>query len=176
MTRHFDSARPWAGRYAMDDRAGSAPRTRHVAPHAAPGIQHPARRGPAWVAAVLCLALAAAGRVSAQETVEYDGTDALGSIRVVFDQGGGVIARADYMPFGEEVAAPGPMPPERFAGQTRDGEVGLDYVQARMYQSRSAKFASIESSSRCSADPSTLEPVSVRQEQSAVQGGSNWPK
>ena len=39
---------------------------------------------------MLCLALAAAGRVSAQESVEYDGTDALGSIRVVFDQSGGV--------------------------------------------------------------------------------------
>ena len=91
---------------------------------------------------MLCLALAAAGRVSAQETVEYDGTDALGSVRVVFDQSGGVIARADYLPFGEEVFAPGPMPAERFTGQARDGEVGLDYLRARMMQSRTARFAS----------------------------------
>ena len=141
MTRHPDGARQSASRCAMDDRAGSAPRTRHVAPHVAPSTPHAARRLQC-LAAMLCLALAAAGRVSAQETVEYDGTDALGSVRVVFDQSGGVIARADYLPFGEEVFAPGPMPAERFTGQARDGEVGLDYLRARMMQSRTARFAS----------------------------------
>src|SRR4029079_5143695 len=59
---------------------------------------------------------------SAQEAVEYYGTDALGAIRVVLDQSGGVVGRSDYMPFGEEVFAPGPMPRQRFTGQERDGD------------------------------------------------------
>ena len=84
--------------------------------------------------------LAAAAPVSAQETVEYYGTDALGSVRAVFDQTGGVIARADYMPFGEEVSAPGPVPVERFTGQARDGEVGKDYFHARALAPGTGRF------------------------------------
>jgi RHS repeat-associated protein len=94
-------------------------------------------------AVALCL-LVAAAPVSAQETVEYYGTDPLGSVRVVFDQSGSVIARADYLPFGEEVAAPGPTPAERFTGQARDGEVGLDYLHARMFSPRLGRFTTFD--------------------------------
>ena len=80
----------------------------------------------------------------AQETVEYYGTDSIGSVRVVFDQSGGVTARTDYLPFGEELFAPGPMPKERFTGQERDGEAGADYFHARMLQPRSGRFSAVD--------------------------------
>lgn len=93
--------------------------------------------------AVLSL-LALPSAVQAQEVIEYYGTDALGSIRVVFDATGNVVSRADYLPFGEEMFAPGPMPTEHFTGQARDGEAGLDYFNARMYQPRSGRFNTVD--------------------------------
>ncbi len=70
----------------------------------------------------------------AQETVEYYGTDALGSVRVVFDPAGTVKARTDYLPFGEEGATTASMPVEHFVGQARDGDAGLwdTYATTRM--------------------------------------------
>ena len=110
------------------------------------------------------------------------GTDALGSVRVVFDQSGGVIARADYLPFGEEVFAPGPMPAERFTGQTRDGEAGLDYLHARTFSPRLGRFTAVDpvapslgapqqwnrytyvtNSPMAFVDPSGLDPSSLQQ-------------
>jgi RHS repeat-associated protein len=88
--------------------------------------------------AVLLVPAAAHG----QETVEYYGTDGLGSLRIVFDGSGGVISRAEYMPFGEEVFAPGQLPRQRFTGQERDGEVGLDYFHVRMFQPRTGRLSS----------------------------------
>jgi RHS repeat-associated protein len=46
----------------------------------------------------------------------------------------------DYAPFGEELYSGLFMPSERFAQLTRDGEAGLDYAQARMYQPRTGRF------------------------------------
>jgi RHS repeat-associated protein len=80
----------------------------------------------------------------AQETVEYYGADMLGSVRVVFDPSGGIVARTDYMPFGEEVFVPGAMPKERFTTQDRDGEAAMDYFHARMLQPRTGRFASVD--------------------------------
>jgi RHS repeat-associated protein len=74
------------------------------------------------------------------ETVEYYGYDAIGSVRVVFDGAGNVLARLDYEPFGRELA-PSPNAPDRkFAQLFRDGEAGLDYAQARSYQVRTGRF------------------------------------
>jgi RHS repeat-associated protein len=74
--------------------------------------------------------------------VEYYGTDALGSVRTVFDQSGGLVERADYLPFGESVFAPGNLPSERFTGQQRDGDAALDYFHARMLQPRHGRMIS----------------------------------
>jgi len=101
----------------------------------------------ARVPVVVLMLAALAVPVAAQESVEYYGTDALGSIRVVFDQSGGVIGRADYMPFGEEVSSSAGVPVERYTGQQRDGEIGLDYFNARMLQPRIGRFASIDPAS-----------------------------
>jgi RHS repeat-associated protein len=78
------------------------------------------------------------------ETIEYYGIDAIGSVRVVFDPAGALIGRIDFTPFGEELAGASATPKERFAGLFRDGEAGLDYAQARMYQARTGRFITID--------------------------------
>ena len=69
--------------------------------------------------------------VTPQETVEYYGLDALGSVRVIFDGQGNVVDRMDYGPFGENLRAAIRFPTEQFAELARDGESGQDYAQAR---------------------------------------------
>jgi RHS repeat-associated protein len=76
------------------------------------------------------------------ETVEYYASDAIGSLRVVFNASGTVIGRMDYAPFGQELYAGLFMPAERFALLTREGEAGLDYAEARLYQSRTGRLTS----------------------------------
>jgi RHS repeat-associated protein len=89
--------------------------------------------------------LASATRVSAQtETTEYYGTDAVGSVRIVFDASGAVLGRQDYDPFGREILAAWGVPPERFGGQSTDGEVQQGYFHARQFQSRTGRFASTD--------------------------------
>jgi RHS repeat-associated protein len=90
--------------------------------------------------------------------VEYYATDAVGSVRVVFNENGQVVARADYFdsrptiqrslrtrqPFGELSAPVGELPPQQFTGQARDGEAGLDYFGARFYQPRHGRFTQVD--------------------------------
>ncbi len=79
-------------------------------------------------------------RASAQtDVIEYYGVDALGSVRVVFDSAGNLINRMDYGPFGEQLAPSG-FGRRVYAQLFRDGETGLDYAEARMYQSRTGRF------------------------------------
>src|SRR6185312_1078582 len=71
----------------------------------------------------------------------YLSTDHLGSVRQVTDQKGIVIARHDYLPFGEEI--PGNTAGrstqsgstvdviQKFTGKERDQETGLDFFEAR---------------------------------------------
>jgi RHS repeat-associated protein len=94
-------------------------------------------------AAALCLLLPSV--VSAQsEVIEYYATDAVGSIRVVFDASGNVPARSDYLPFGEAVNATGSLPAQRFTGQERDSEIGADYFKARNLLTRVGRFGSVD--------------------------------
>jgi RHS repeat-associated protein len=91
------------------------------------------------------LLIVGAARADAQEVIEFYGTDAVGSVRVVFAPDGTVKARSDYLPFGEEsgTSAPGgPLPTQRFTGQQRDAEEGLDNFNARSYQTRIGRFTS----------------------------------
>ncbi len=80
--------------------------------------------------------------------------DHLGSLRMVTDQASNLIARHDYLPFGEEVPGgsfgrsskfgpnDGGYLPLKFTGQLRDGETGLDYFGARYYGSALGRFTS----------------------------------
>ncbi len=95
----------------------------------------------ACLAAVLC---AFPGSVAAQEAVEYYATDAVGSVRVVFDGAGNVSGRMDFEPFGRELYQGLFMPGERFAQLTRDSESELDYAEARMFQARTGRFTATD--------------------------------
>ena len=78
--------------------------------------------------------------------------DHLGSLRMVTDQASNLIARHDYLPFGEEVPGgsfgrsskfgpnDGGYLPLKFTGQLRDDETGLDYFGARYYDSALGRF------------------------------------
>jgi RHS repeat-associated protein len=78
--------------------------------------------------------------------------DHLGTPRMVTDQNGNVVARHDYLLFGEEV--PGGSPGRtsefgandgiatKFTGQYRDSETGVDYFHARYFGSAQGRFNS----------------------------------
>ena len=105
----------------------------------------------------------ALGRMAAQYATVPDATncitcylsaDQLGTARLVTDQGGNVVARHDYLPFGEEITAPqlagrdshwgvsGDSIQQKFTGKERDAESGLDYFGARYYASSMGRWMS----------------------------------
>jgi RHS repeat-associated protein len=92
------------------------------------------------LALVVALGLGLPMSAAAQDVVEYYGTDAIGSVRIVFDAAGTVVGRMDYGPFGERLSA-STVGHNSFAGLFRDGEAGLDYAEARSYQVRTGRFS-----------------------------------
>ncbi len=83
----------------------------------------------------------------------YLSYDHLGSVRMVTDENATVIARHDYLPFGEEI--PGNVAGrsnqfgpgldnvnQKFTGQERDMETGLDFFQARYFSGAMGRFTS----------------------------------
>ena len=89
------------------------------------------------VALGVCLPISAA----AQDVVRvHTARDAIGSVRIVFDASGNIVGRMDYGPFGEQLSA-STMGHKSYAGLFQDGEAGLDYAEARMYQPRTARFS-----------------------------------
>jgi RHS repeat-associated protein len=92
----------------------------------------------------------------------YLSPDHLGTTRLLTDQSGSVVARHDYLPFGEEVQASqfgrnvhwgagNDSVNQKFTGKQRDSESGLDYFGARYYGSTLGRFTS--------ADPITVTPA-----------------
>ncbi len=75
------------------------------------------------------------------QVVEYYETDAVGSVRAVTDAQGQVIARHDFLPFGEELAPQSPPRDKKlFTGQERDFETGQDYFGARQLRTDLGRF------------------------------------
>jgi RHS repeat-associated protein len=85
----------------------------------------------------------------------YITTDTLGSPRVNTNAKGEVIARHDYLPFGDEIIGLGQraanqgygMPDntrQRFTGYEKDQETGLDFAQARYYGNGLGRFTSVD--------------------------------
>jgi RHS repeat-associated protein len=84
----------------------------------------------------------------------YLTSDHLGSTRVVTDSTGGVKARYDYLPYGEEVGSDhgsrssvtgyesSDKTRQKFTQKERDNESGLDYFLARYYSSAQGRFTS----------------------------------
>jgi RHS repeat-associated protein len=82
------------------------------------------------------------------EQVFYYHTDAIGSVRMITDSTGQVVARYDYRPFGDPcgslcgtISAPDP---RQFAGKERDQETGLDYFGARYYAGGTGRFTTVD--------------------------------
>ena len=88
--------------------------------------------------------------------VSYLTSDHLGSPRIVTDGGGTVISRHDYRAFDDEISANtggrttaqkyGATDDirQRYTGYERDTESGLDYAQARYYNSAHGRFTSVD--------------------------------
>lgn len=105
-------------------------------------------------------------------TTSYLTTDHLGSPRVITDDNGEVIARRDFMPFGEELGAGVGLRTEslkysylgsdrvrqRFTGYEKDDETQLDFAEARMYQNKHGRFTAPDPllASASATDPQTF--------------------
>ncbi len=88
--------------------------------------------------------------------VNYLTQDHLGSPRINTDRDGRVVARHDYMPFGEEITSA--ITPQRtvnlrygedgirqkFTSYERDIETNLDFAQARYYPNQHGRFTSVD--------------------------------
>ena len=91
--------------------------------------------------------------------------DHLGSVRMVTDRTTNIITRHDYLPFGDEIpagsagrssqfGAGSDNVNEKFTGQYRDTETGLDYFGARYYALAIGRFLSADPASLAAVDPS----------------------
>lgn len=78
-------------------------------------------------------------------------TDTLGSPRVITDASGKVVARRDFLPFGEELATNersgqlgygGDSVRQKFTGYEKDNETGLNFARARMHNGNHGRFTS----------------------------------
>ncbi len=92
----------------------------------------------------------------ATATTKYLTQDHLGSPRVITNQRGAIVSRHDYRAFGEEVysdtgnrsnaqgygQADGVR--KKYTGYERDYESGLDFAQARYYNSKLGRFTSVD--------------------------------
>ena len=97
--------------------------------------------------ATLFLALGTATVAGAQgsETVTYYHTDAVGSVRMITDASGQVIARYDTLPFGEEIPNQFTVQDVRkFAGKEHDYETNFEYFGARYYATATGRFTTID--------------------------------
>jgi RHS repeat-associated protein len=94
----------------------------------------------------------------------YLSYDHLGTVRMVTDQHAWVIARHDYLPFGEEIGAntagrngqwgaANDAIAQKFTGQERDSETGVDYFNARYFGAALGRFTSPDPGN-AGADPS----------------------
>ena len=102
----------------------------------------------AFLLTALLLVPATALAQTGTQVIEYYHTDTLGSVRAVTKQVNGewtVVARHDFMPFGEEVAPPTPPQDKRlFTGKERDDETGQDYFEARYMRASTGRFATVD--------------------------------
>jgi len=98
----------------------------------------------------------------------YTTSDHLGSPRVITNSSAGVVSRHDYMPFGDEIGSGiggrttaigfgiSDGQRQKFTAHERDVETGLDYMQARYYQSLQGRFTSADSVSGSVFNPQTM--------------------
>jgi RHS repeat-associated protein len=93
------------------------------------------------------IALVRAGNPFPQDStppVKYQLGDHLGSSNVVIDDGGSLVNREEYTPYGETSFGSFALKRYRFTGKERDEESGLNYHSARYYAPWSARWVSCD--------------------------------
>jgi RHS repeat-associated protein len=86
-------------------------------------------------------------QISQTPQVSYLTSDHLGSSRINTDANGNIIARHDFLPFGEEIQRANygsDSMRQKFTGYERDIETDLDFAQARMYVNRLGRFTAVD--------------------------------
>jgi RHS repeat-associated protein len=96
-----------------------------------------------WSLLVTALLLPTPALAQPEEVVYYH-LDAVGSVRMTTTPTGSVIARYDFLPFGEAWVPPANPDTRQYAGKERDAETGLDYFGARYYASQTGRFTTID--------------------------------
>jgi len=101
-------------------------------------------------AVLLVLTLAWPTLTRAQgETITYMHTDGIGSVRMLTNESGQILARYDYLPFGELCTtacgnSTSTATTRQFAGKERDAETGLDYFGGRYLASLGGRFTTVD--------------------------------
>ena len=90
------------------------------------------------------------------DQVQYYHTDAIGSVRAITDSAAQLVARYDYLPFGDEWLAPPVQDSRLFAGQERDPETDFDYFGARYFSANVGRFTTVDPV--LNVDASLLDP------------------
>ncbi len=96
-----------------------------------------------WWLAIVVLGWLASGAASAETTVVYYHTDALGSPVATTDANGNIIERTEYEPYGKVLNRPledGP----GYTGHVSDAATGLSYMQQRYYDPGIGRFLSVD--------------------------------
>ena len=120
-------------------------------------------------------------------TTCYVSFDHLGSVRMLTDASGNVVARQDYLPCGEEIPADtagrsssllfgsSDGVEQKFTAQVRNSETGMDFFTARYYGSALGRFTSPDPMNLGAdlLDSAVVECVCVCEKQSAGAGGSD---
>jgi RHS repeat-associated protein len=110
-------------------------------------------------------------QISQSPIVAYTTTDHLGSPRIITDAVGQVKSRRDFLPFGEDLfinvgarstalqyGSNTDDIKQKFTGYLKDNETGLDFAEARMYETRLGRFTTVDPllASGKSANPQTF--------------------
>jgi RHS repeat-associated protein len=94
------------------------------------------------------------------EQVFYYHTDAIGSVRMITDETGQVVARYDYRPFGDPCGSlcgtPSPPDKRQFVGKERDQETGFDYFGPRYYTNGTGRFTTVDPAAGHLSNPQTF--------------------
>ena len=101
-----------------------------------------------WIALLGILVTPAVARAQGEEVVYYH-TDAIGSVRMITDPSGTVLARYDYTPFGQPWNPPGTVEAMQFTGKERELQDGnlqdvLDHFLARDVLSFTGRFTTVD--------------------------------
>lgn len=95
-----------------------------------------------WVSGLLLMV--ACGASSAQTTVMYVHTDALGSVVAMTDASGALVETTrEYEPYGEQLV-PAIKDGPGYTGHVQDAATGLTYMQQRYYDPVTGRFLSVD--------------------------------